>query len=139
MRVQPPDLELWLTAHIRAEALEAGLEVDIGRVEPADLELPLHRPLIVIRDDSGPRLDYSTFERSIGATVLAGSKRNIEPALEVSRWLAGLLMDEELSLVDDSPVAAVVWNGCNGPYAVNETLDVARLYLTAQYVVSGSW
>ncbi len=139
MRVEPPDLELWLTAHIRTQALAARLDVDVDRVEPPELKLPLKRPLIVVRDDSGQRLDYTTFERSIGATVLAGSRRNARPAADLARWLAGELLDENLVLVEGSPIASVVWNGSNGPYAVPENLDVARRYLTAQYVVSGSW
>ena len=139
MRVEPPDLELWLTGYVRAAALAAGHDIGVDRVEPADLALPLERPLIIIRDDSGSRLDHTIFDRSVGATVLAGSKRNARPAADLARWLAGLLLDDALPLVDGSPIVSVDWSGSNGPYAVQETLDVARRYLTAQYVVAGSW
>ncbi|PRI10919.1 hypothetical protein [Leucobacter massiliensis] len=139
MRVTPPDLELWMTGYVRREAAAARIPVEVGNKEPTDLELPLRRPLIVIRDDSGTRLDWTTFDRSLGASVLAGTRTNDKPANDIARWLAGLMFDDALPLVHGSPIASVEWGGCNGPYAVPENLDVARRYLTAQYVVAGSW
>lgn len=139
MRVTPPDLELWLVRHIRGCATADGLDVEVDNKEPAALTLPLTRPLIVIRDDSGDRLDWTTFDRSIGAAVLAGTTQNDQPANDLARWLAGILFDHELPLVEDSPIAAVTFEGCNGPYAVREPLGPARRYLTAQYIVTGSW
>lgn len=139
MRVTPPDLELWLVGYVRACAAADGLNVEVGNKEPSKLTLPLTRPLIVIRDDSGARLSHVTFDRSIGGSVLAGSRQNDKPANDLARWLAGVLFDLDIPLVDGTPIAAVVPDGCNGPYAVNEPLDVARRYLTAQYVVAGSW
>lgn len=139
MRVTPPDLELWLTRYVRERAAADRHLVDVSNNEPAKLSLPLKRPLIVIRDDSGSRLDYTTFDRSIGASVLGGTKQNDAPANALARWLAALLHDSELPLVDGTPIVSVDWDGCNGPYPVTETLDVARRYLTAQYVVAGSW
>jgi hypothetical protein len=64
---------------------------------------------------------------------------NDKPANDLSRWLAGVLFDDGLPLVDGSPIARVEFDGCNGPYAVTEELNVARRYMTAQYIVSGSW
>ncbi|MEI3845210.1 MULTISPECIES: hypothetical protein [unclassified Microbacterium] len=139
MRVTPPDLELWLTGYVRTLAAAEGHDVEVGNKEPVGLKLPLARPLIVIRDDSGTRMNWTTFDRSIGASVLAGSRMNDKPANDLARWLAGVLFDDELPLVSGSPIAAVDFDGCNGPYAVTEPLDVARRYMTAQYVVSGSW
>lgn len=139
MRVTPPDLELWLTGYVGARAAAESLTVAVSNKEPATLELPLAKPLIVIRDDSGSRTGWTTFDRSVGASVLAGSKINDRPAKDLARWLASVLHDDAIALVDDSPIAAVDWDGCNGPYAVAEQLDVARLYMTAQYVVTGSW
>ena len=139
MRVTPPDLELWLTRHVRKQAAADGHLVDVSNKEPAKLSLPMKRPLIVIRDDSGSRLDYTTFDRSIGASVLGWTKQNDAPANALARWLAALLHDSGLPLVDGTPIVSVDWDGCNGPYPVTETLDVARRYLTAQYVVAGSW
>jgi hypothetical protein len=139
VRVTPPDVELWLIEHVRAVAADEGKNVDVMAVEPDRLELELARPLIVIRDDSGSRLDHTTFDRSVGASVLGGSKNDPEDVITLSRWLAGVLFDLDLPLTDGCPIAAVVPDGCNGPYAVAESLDVARRYLTAQYVVTGSW
>lgn len=146
MRVTPPDLELWLTGYIRALAAAEGHNVTVSNKEPPTLTVPLARPLIVIRDDSGPRLSHVTFDRSIGASVLAGTRMNDKPANDLARWLAGVLFDLDLPLgldvpppISTPPIAAVDPSGCNGPYAVQETLDVARRYLTAQYTVTGSW
>lgn len=139
MRVTPPDLEMWMVGYVRSCAAADGLNVEVSNKEPQTLKLPLTRPLVVIRDDSGPRLDYTTFDRSIGGTVLAGTRQNDKLANNLARWLASVLFDLELPLVPGSPIAAVDPSGCNGPYAVNESLDVARRYLTAQYVVAGSW
>lgn len=139
MRVTPPDLELWLTEYVRGAAAAEELDVDVDNKEPPELQIPLPRPLIIIRDDSGPRTDHTTFDRSIGATVLAGTRLFAKPAGDIARWLSGVLNDEAIVLAPDSPIAAVDWSGSNGPFAVPEQLDVARQYQTAQYVVSGSW
>lgn len=139
MRVTPPDLELWLTGYVRTLAAAEGKSVTVSNKESATLGLPLAKPLIVIRDDSGSRLSHVTYDRSIGASVLAGSRLNDQPANDLARWLAGVLFDLDLPLVPGCPIAAVDPDGCNGPYAVPETLDVARRYMTAGYVASGSW
>jgi len=139
MRVTPPDLEAWLVGYVRACAAEDGHDVEVDNKEPEQLTLPLAKPLIVIRDDSGPRVDWTTFDRSIGASVLAGTRQNDKAANDIARWLASVLVDHELPLVEGTPIASVDFDGSNGPYAVTETLDVARRYMTAQYVVAGSW
>ena len=139
MIVTPPNLTLWLTGHVRARAAAEALNVTVASQEPAPLSLPLSKPLIVIRDDSGSRLDWTTFDRSIGASVIGGSKAAPKPIDDLALWLAGILFDDALPLVTGSPIASVEWGGCNGPYAVTESLDVARRYMTAQYTVSGSW
>lgn len=139
MRVTPPDLELWLTAYVRLCAAQDGLNVEVTNKEPTRLTVPLLKPLIVLRDDSGARLSHVTFDRSIGASVLAGTKANDKLANDLARWLAGVLFDFDIALAEGSPIAAVDPTGCNGPYAVAEQLDVARRYMTAGYTVVGSW
>lgn len=139
MRVTPPNLTLWLTRHVRERAAAEGHDVKVVSQEPATLELPMTRPLIVIRDDSGPRLSHVTFDRSVGASVLGGSRVAPKPIDDIASWLAGLLFDDDIALAEGSPIASVDWDGCNGPSAVTESLDVARRYLTAQYTVVGSW
>ncbi|OOB90746.1 hypothetical protein [Rathayibacter sp. VKM Ac-2630] len=139
MRVEPPDLELWLTGYVRAAAAADELDVAVGNREPPTLQVPLARPLIVLRDDPGARLSSVTFDHSIGFSVLAGSRRNEKPARDLARWLAGLLFDEEIVLAEGCPIASVVWDGCTSPSSVVDQLDVARFYGTAQYVAAGSW
>lgn len=48
-------------------------------------------------------------------------------------------MDDAIVEAEGSPIASVDWDGFNGPYPVNDPLNVARRYGTAQYTVVGSW
>lgn len=139
MRVTPPNVTSWLTGYVRERAAAEDIDATVVSQEPSTLTVPMAKPLIVIRDDSGSRLDWTTFDRSIGASVIGGSKAAPKPIDDLAGWLAGLLFDDAIALVDGSPIASVEWDGCNGPYAVPEALDAARRYMTAQYTVSGSW
>lgn len=138
-------MELWLTTFVRACAAQDGYDVTVSNKEPSTLALPLTRPLIVIRDDGGPRLSHVTFDCSIGASVLAGTKQNDKPANDLGRWLAAILHDLELPTIDmpvpvaPTPIVSVEIDGCIGPTAVTDSLDVARRYLTAQYTIAGTY
>lgn len=135
--VTPPDLEMWIVNLLRAPVYALGAEV--SNKEPPQLKLPLAKPLIVVRDDSGVRESQVTFDRSIGVSVLAGSRMNDQPANDLARRVMAILSDDSIIGVPGSPIASVEWEGCNGPYPVIEALDVARRYLTVQYTVVGSW
>lgn len=138
-RVTAPDLEMWLTNYVRSTLSAEGEDVQVGSKEPPALKLPLQKPLVVIRDDSGNRRSHVSFDRSIGVSVLAGSRMNDLPANTLARTVAALLTDDDIVHAPDSPIASIEWDGCNGPYPVAESLDVARRYLTVQYTVVGSW
>lgn len=138
-RVTAPDMELWLCTYLRSVLADEGVDAQVSNKEPASLKLPLLKPLVVIRDDSGARLSAVTFDRSIGVSVLAGSKADDQEANDLARVVAAFLTDPAIVEADGSPIAAIDFDGCNGPYAVTETLDVARRYLTVQYTVVGSW
>ena len=97
------------------------------------------KPLVVIRDDSGVRLSHVTYDRSVGVSVLAGTRTNDKLAGDLARLVMAILTDDAIVEAVGSPVAAVDWDGCNGPYPVVEELDVARRYGTVQYTVVGSW
>ena len=137
--VVAPDLELWLTTYLREVLTVEGLDVQVSNKEPPDLSLPLTRPVVVIRDDSGSRLSHVTFDRSIGVSVLAGTRMNDKLANDLARIVTAILTDDEIITAQGSPIAAVDWSGCNGPYPVADDLDVARRYATAAYVVVGDW
>ncbi|WP_017791877.1 hypothetical protein [Leucobacter salsicius] len=139
MRVSPPTVDLWLINHIRALAAAEGVDVDVSNKEPVKLRAPLARPLIIVRGDGATRADWTTFGCPIGASVLAGTRMFDTPAIELATWLAGILFDDALPQVEGSPIASVVWDGCNGPYPVDDEHDVSRQYITAQYVATGSW
>lgn len=139
MRVTPPDLEGWFVDLIRRQVRAEGIDVEVGNKEPDTLTVPRSRPLIVVRDDSGPREDWTTFDRSVGFTVLAGSKQNDKPANDLARLVASIVHDPDLVLIGASPIAYVDFTGCRGPFPVSEELDIARRYLTGQYTAVGSW
>lgn len=138
-RVTAPDLELWLTGYVRGVLAAEGVTAQVSNKEPGDLVLPLAKPLVVIRDDSGVRLSHVTYDRSVGVSVLAGTRTNDKLAGDLARLVMAILTDDAIAEAVGSPVAAVDWDGCNGPYPVVEELDVARRYGTVQYTVVGSW
>lgn len=138
-RVTAPDLELWLTGYIRGVLAAEGVTAQVSNKEPGDLVLPLAKPLVVIRDDSGVRLSHVTYDRSVGVSVLAGTRTNDKLAGDLARLVMAILTDDAIVEAVGSPVAAIDWDGCNGPYPVVEELDVARRYGTVQYTVVGSW
>jgi hypothetical protein len=129
----------WATDYVRTTVRGEGIDVEVGDTEPDDLQLPLARPLVVIRDDSGPRQDWTTFGRTLGVTVLGGTKQDDQAVGDLARLVAAILFDPDIVLAEGSQIASVLFDGCNGPYNVPDELDVARKYMTAQYVVSGSW
>lgn len=137
--VLAPDMELWLTSYLRATLANLGHTVDVGNKEPSTLKTPLACPLVVIRDDSGPRLSQVTFDRSIGVSVLAGSRQNDRPANDLARLVVAILTDDAIITAPGSPIAAVDYDGCNGPYPVQDDQDVARRYATIAYTVMGAW
>ena len=137
--VVAPDLELWVTQYLRGVLVERGLNVQVSNKEPANLGLPLTRPLVVVRDDSGVRLSQVTFDRSLGVSVLAGTRMNDRAANDLARLVQAVLTDDVIVGAEGSPVAAVQWSGCNGPYPVADELDVARRYSTVQYTIVGDW
>lgn len=138
VRVAPPDIELFLTGYLRERATARGASVDVGNKEPTDLDLD-SPDQIVVRDDGGPRLDWTSFERSVGVSVLAGTRQHDWPANELAREVFTDLTDEAILTWPGSPIASIEWDGCNGPYAVTEQADKARRYMTVQFTVIGSW
>lgn len=138
VRVTPPDLELFLTRYLRERAAARGDVVKVGNKESADLTVT-SSDQIVVRDDSGSRTGWTSFERSAGVSVLAGTRLNDFPANELARDVFADLTDEAILTWPGSPIASIEWDGCNGPYAVPEQMDKARRYMTVAYSVVGSW
>jgi hypothetical protein len=130
----PPDMELWLCTWLRSQIADAR----ITNKEPSDLTTPLAKPVIIIRDDGGTQLDMKRFDRSLGVSVLAGSKTADKPANDLARLVYAHLTCYDVIRPVGSPIAAVVESGCNGPYAVADDHDYARRYLTVEYTVVGT-
>ncbi len=138
VRVTPPDLELFLTRYLRERASARGDDVRVGNKESADLKVT-DPDQIVVRDDSGSRSGWTSFDRAAGVSVLAGTRQYDFPANELARDVFADLTDEAILTWPGSPIAGIDWDGCNGPYAVPEQADKARRYMTVAYSVIGDW
>ena len=138
-RVLPPDIESVLTVYLRDTLRALGYDVQVGNKEPGDaLRLPLTRPLIVVRDDGGAAGSWITFQRTVGVSVLAGTRLNDKPAKDLARLVYALLADDQL-LADGSDIAAINLESCLGPTSVPDAIDVSRQYMSVEYIVMGSW
>lgn len=133
------DLELFLTGWYRAalaarpEQVCAGVEVD--NKEPSTGAFP--SKLLVIRDDGGPATSQVTGERSVGFTVLAGSKlapRDANDLIRIVLALVVLIPAPDGGESPRNPVAAVLER--NGPFPVVEEQDRARRFATVTFAVT---
>ncbi len=134
------DLELFLTTWYRAalaarpEPVCAGVEVD--NKEPSTGTFPAR--LLVIRDDGGPATSAVTGERSVGFTVLAGSKLAPKDANDLIRIVLALVVQIPAPDVPGqsprNPVSAVLER--NGPFSVVEEQDRARRFATVTFAVT---
>lgn len=139
-RVLPPDIESILTIYLRDTLRGLGYDVQVGNKEPGEtLRLPLARPLVVVRDDGGAAGSWITFQRTVGVSVLAGTRLNDKPAKDLARLVYALLTDDQLMLADGSDIAAINLEGCLGPTSVPDVIDVSRQYMSVEYIVMGSW
>lgn len=129
----PPDLEAFLTGWLRQRIPD----ISVGNKEPSKLTTPLPKPLVVVRDDSGMKTGLATWDRSVGVSVLAGFKAYDKPANDLARLVYAYLTDDTITAYPGSPIAAVLGEGCTGPYAVQDDQDVARRYMTIEYSVTG--
>lgn len=131
------DLELFLTAWYRV-AVAARPEtvchdVQVDRVEPSPgQEFPAK--LIVIRDDSGPETSFLTGERSVGVSILAGTKANPKDAKDLAN-IVYALRSQIPSGDPSNPVAAVI--DSTSPVMVPESQERARVYFTLTLAVAG--
>jgi len=140
--VLPPDLELWATAYARAVLPTRTLQlVDTSKVkvsnkEPAEGEFP--DLLVVFRDDGGPMKSIVSGTRTMGISVLAGTRKFDVPARELARLVFAIFTDQSLPLIGgpDCPVVSV--DGSWGPYPVTESQDRTRMYSSVEYTVVGS-
>lgn len=135
--ITPPELETWLCEWLRSRITDVpGLQTDVR--EPDDYDGSY--PLIVVRDDGGAQSNRILFDRSVGVTVRGWTRGNPKPCDALARRVyAHLTADPDIlqGHADGSPILAIVEDGCNGPYPVTEDADIARYYMTVEYVASG--
>ncbi len=128
------DLEAFLVSWYRQRILArpepvcAGVQVDRVEFEP------LPPKLIVIRDDGGPETSLLTGERSVGVSILAGTKANPGDAKELAN-IVYALRSQLPSGDPTNPVAAVV--DSTSPVMVPEAQERARVYFTLTLAVAG--
>ena len=135
-----PDVELFLTGWLRNALHKRGYTtVEVGHTEPADLAYPLQHPVIVVRDDGGPQTETVTFDRSVGVTVLGGTRQDTKPTMDLARLTFALVTSMGVCLADGSPIAAVDKTSARGPYLVNDTADTCRAYMTIDYSLVGEF
>lgn len=135
----PPDMELWATRYIRDCLTSLNYDVEVSNKEPDDLSAAsMTRPLVVVRDDSGPQESVVTYDRSLGISVLWGSHQNDQATGDLARLVMAIMADDGITEADGSPIAAVVRDGCNGPYSVVEEQDLHRKYMTVEYIIVGT-
>jgi hypothetical protein len=136
--ITPPDMELWATKYIRSCLLSLGYDVEVSNKEPESLSAAaMTRPLVIVRDDSGPQESAVTYERSLGISVLWGSHQDDKKTGDIARLIMALMADDGVSQAEGSPVASVERDGCNGPYSVAEQQDLHRKYMTVEYTIVG--
>lgn len=142
--VRPPDLEAWATGYTRA--LLASRELasidDLTTVEVSNkwpgIDVPFPDAAVIFRDDGGPKTSIVTWTRSLGVSVLAGTRHYDEPARDLAWMLFGALTDESLPLIGGPgcPITAV--DDTSGPYPVTESQDRTLIYFTVTYAVFGT-
>ena len=140
VRVLPPDLARWLIDYIRDVVLpsigDLGIDVEVSNKEPAEGEFPA--ALIVVRDDGGPRTSVVSSTRSVGISVLAGTRLYDAPAIDLAAQIMAAVTAYDLPIIGGAACPIVAVTDFNGPYSVSETEDRTRMYFTAEYVVVGS-
>ncbi|MDR1214458.1 MAG: hypothetical protein LBK54_10315 [Propionibacteriaceae bacterium] len=134
--ITPPDLELWLTAHLRARLKGLGRPVEVSNKEPKDYAACA--PLVVVRCDGGPAVPPLQWDWQVGVNVLAGTGQHDKPARDLARIALAVLTDVPAILTAvGSPITAV--EGAAGPTSVDDPQDVARAYFVVNYRVIGTW
>lgn len=132
------NLELFLTTWYRA-ALEARPELVCRDVEVVNREpepgKPFPEKLLVISDFGGPDTSILTAERSVGLSVLAGTRENPKDAVDLA-LIVHALRTQIPAVEPGNPVTAVL--AANGPYPVPENQPRARRYITLTLGVAGT-
>lgn len=140
MLIVPPDCELFLTSWLRQQLTSAGYSCTVGVREPDEATFPLATPHVTILDTGGGQQEsLNTFGRSIGYTVIGGTRRNSQATRDLARYVYALVTSEELCLAPGSPFLAVDRTaGTVGPYNVADEADTTRVYMSIEYTVRGT-
>ncbi|GGM42085.1 hypothetical protein [Microbacterium saperdae] len=141
--VRDADVALFLCRDLRrhlTEHPEPDFKVADGWIAKAEWD-PERNPRpkpplwqVVFRDDGTDDVELHVGSSSIGASVLAGSKDNPDPAERLAR-LVKTTLKQTPRVESGNPIAAV--ESCLGPYAVTEASTYARQYIAVVFSVVG--
>ena len=135
--VMPPDLELWLCPYLRS-LLDDVDGVRVAARMPEDYDGAY--PLVTIRDDGGGRDDFLRYDRSVAVNVTGWTRSRDRPCKDLARRVMALMTDEPvLQTASGSPVLAVDFDSCNGPYAITDDPPYAHYYMTVGLIVAGEY
>jgi len=130
------DLEQFLVGWYRAALAALAVThpvcdgVTVSNREPSSGPFPTK--LLVIRNDGGPDTSLLTADRTVGLSVLAGTRENPKDAVDLA-LIVHALRNQIPAVAQGNPIAAVLES--NGPYAVPEAQPRARQYLTLTFSV----
>lgn len=136
------DVELWLTAWIRARAsaLTVGTGLTLAWVSNTDRPttaggaVKAKEAHVIVRDDSGSRRDLLLKDNGIGITLVGATRTQLAPLRTIGERLVATI-EADAPTDPTSPVADVP--GVNGPYTVPSTNDEARLYAALSLTLVG--
>jgi len=111
-----------------------GIEARVGSREPSTW---VGGTLVVLHDDGGPQPSEITFDRSVGVSVLAGTREDRREAKGLARLVYALATNPGVVLAPGSPVALIDIDGCTGPYQVPEDHDCTRYHMSIAYILVG--
>jgi hypothetical protein len=130
-RVLFTDLELYLTARIRAELAAIGTPLTANVFVSNRFPDPAREKTVVVRDDSGSSSSIVTKEPSVGITVLGKTDQTATDLANIVHMIMSDCAGPEL----DNPVANV--RGSNGPFKVLDEAGQPRRYMTFDLSVVG--
>lgn len=136
--VLPADTELWLTSWLRKELKSRNYKVTVSNKEPPETTFPLKTPHVIIRDDGGTQRGPVTFTRSIGITVLGGTRTDDAETMSLARLVYALVTSQRVVLADGSPITVVDFDASNGVFHVADEANTTRAYMSVTYHLVGT-
>lgn len=134
-RVLDADLELFLTAFIRAELELIGTPLTQGVFVSNKFPQTQRAKTVVVMDNGGPSASIITTEAQIGVTVAAGDDPSQGADAKALALLVKMIINDSPRPAAGNPLASVV--RASGPYRITEENGQPTYYMTFELVVVG--